>query len=64
MTCLLVRLRLAGPCPYEGSIAMRGVDSLSWPLSAPVRSIEAGEELILGLGCYVTIGRGDEMTVC
>ena len=42
---------------------MGRVDSLSWLLSAPAGSIEAGDELILCLGCFLAIRRGDEMTV-
>ena len=42
---------------------MGRVDSLSWLLSALAGSIDAGDELILCLGCFLAIRRGDEMTV-
>ena len=59
----LVRLRVASPWPWEGSIEMGRVDSLSWLLSAPAGSIEAGDELIFCLGYFWPSTGGDEMTV-
>ena len=40
------------------------VDSLSWLLSAPAGSMEAGDELILCLSYFLAIGRGGRDDCC